>query len=68
MNVVLDLERRLSVETRWTPNDVEYQQASAYLTNRRFVRAVEQLEGLVVQRLFELAKSNLAGTGAQSVD
>ncbi|KAG1791474.1 hypothetical protein EV424DRAFT_1475992 [Suillus variegatus] len=63
MNVVLDLERRLSVETRWTPNDVEYQQASAYLTNRRFVRAVEQLEGLVVQRLFELAKSNLAGTG-----
>ncbi|KAG2108835.1 hypothetical protein BD769DRAFT_1630507 [Suillus cothurnatus] len=63
MNVVSDLEQQLSIETRWSVNDAEYKQASAYLTNRRFIRAVEQLEGLVVQRLFELAKANLAGTG-----
>jgi hypothetical protein len=28
-----------------------------------FIQAGEQLEGLVVQQLFELAKANLAGTG-----
>ncbi|KAG2086942.1 hypothetical protein BD769DRAFT_1715016 [Suillus cothurnatus] len=63
MNVVSDLEQQLSIETRWSVNDAEYKQASAYLTNQRFIRAVDQLEGLVVQRLFELAKANLAGTG-----
>ncbi|KAG2121555.1 hypothetical protein BD769DRAFT_1629407 [Suillus cothurnatus] len=55
MNVVSDLEQHV--------NDAEYKQASAYLMNQRFIRAVEQLEGLVVQWLFELAKANLAGTG-----
>jgi hypothetical protein len=67
MNVVSDLEQQLSIETRWSVNDAEYKQASAYLTNRRFIRAVEQLEGLVVQRLFELAKANLAGTGTCTI-
>ncbi|KAG1738166.1 uncharacterized protein EDB91DRAFT_1082915 [Suillus paluster] len=28
-----------------------------------FIRVIEQLQGLVVQRLFELAKANIAGTG-----
>ncbi|KAG2100428.1 uncharacterized protein F5147DRAFT_582150, partial [Suillus discolor] len=67
MNVVSDLERQLSIETWWTVNDTEYKQASAYLTNQQFIRAVEQLEGLVVQRLFELAKANLAGTGTCTI-
>lgn len=67
MNVVSDLERQLSIETRWTVNDVEYKQASAYLTNRRLIWAVEQLEGLVMQQLFELAKANLAGTGTCTI-
>jgi hypothetical protein len=34
-----------------------------YLQNRQFIRIVDKLEGLVVQRLFELSKSHLAGTG-----
>ncbi|KAG1884154.1 hypothetical protein F4604DRAFT_1677289 [Suillus subluteus] len=63
MNVASDLERQLSIEIRWTVNNVEYKQASAYLTNWRCIQAVDQLEGLVVQQLFELAKANLAGTG-----
>jgi hypothetical protein len=63
MNAVLDLERRISVTQRWTPADPEYQEALKYLHNQRFIRAVQHLEGLVVQRLFELAKANLAGTG-----
>jgi hypothetical protein len=46
-----------------TAADPEYQRAHQYLKNREFIRAVEALEGLVVQRLFELAKANLSGTG-----
>ena|ERR1700722_2496488 len=63
MNVVDDIEGRLSIHERWTAADPEYQRAHQYLKNREFIRAVEALEGLVVQRLFELAKANLSGTG-----
>jgi len=63
MNVVDDIERRMGITERWLPEDPKYQEGLAYLTNRRFIRAVEQLQGLVVQRLFELAKANIAGTG-----
>jgi len=63
MNVVDDLEVRLTIEHRWTPDMPEYQKAEQYLKHREFVRAVEDVEGLMVQRLFELAKANLAGTG-----
>ena len=34
-----------------------------YSQQRQFIRAVEELENLVVQRLFELSKANLASTG-----
>ncbi|KAG2109784.1 hypothetical protein BD769DRAFT_1365312, partial [Suillus cothurnatus] len=63
MNAVLDLERRIGVTQHWTPADPEYQEALKYLHNHRFIHAVQRLEGLIVQRLFELAKANLAGTG-----
>ncbi|KAG2125460.1 hypothetical protein DEU56DRAFT_873092 [Suillus clintonianus] len=63
MNAALDLEHRLGLTERWTPRDPQYQEALEYLNNNRFIRAVQRLEGLVVQRLFELAKANLASTG-----
>jgi hypothetical protein len=63
MNAVDDTERRLGVTTRWTVDSPEYQDALKYLNNRAFIRTVEHLEGLVVQRLFELSKANLASTG-----
>ena len=34
-----------------------------YSRHRHFIRAVEELENLVVQRLWELSKANLASTG-----
>ncbi|KAG1871676.1 hypothetical protein F4604DRAFT_1881103 [Suillus subluteus] len=57
--------RRLVLEmnAHWTREQDEYKHALNSLTNRRFIRVVEHLEGLVVKRLFELAKANLAGTG-----
>jgi hypothetical protein len=67
LNAVEDIERRMGVTERWTPSHHEYQQAAQYVNNRRFIRAIETLEGLVVQRLFELSKANLAGTGTSHV-
>ncbi|KAG1764991.1 hypothetical protein EDD22DRAFT_978874 [Suillus occidentalis] len=63
INVVEDLEIRLGVSERWTPDHEEYVKALEYSRHRHFVRAVEELESLVVQRLFELSKANLASTG-----
>ncbi|KAI0043066.1 hypothetical protein FA95DRAFT_1631889 [Auriscalpium vulgare] len=62
-NVADDLERRLAIEERWTPERPEYIAVRDYIGKRKFIRAVETLEGLVVQRLFELAKANISGTG-----
>ncbi|KAF8497296.1 hypothetical protein JB92DRAFT_3224434 [Gautieria morchelliformis] len=62
MNVVEDIERRLGLNKRWTHEHPAYQEAAAYINNQHFTRVVEQLEGLVVARLFELAKANLMGT------
>ncbi|KAG2067454.1 hypothetical protein BDR04DRAFT_1129600 [Suillus decipiens] len=38
-------------------------QAVRYSQEHQFIHSVEELEGLVFQRLFELSKVNLAGTG-----
>ncbi|KAG1849410.1 hypothetical protein F4604DRAFT_1687444 [Suillus subluteus] len=66
MNAVDDLERRMGITEHWTREQDEYKHALNSLTNRRFIRVVEHLEGLVVKRLFELAKANLAGTAIRT--
>lgn len=63
MNAVDDLERRMGITKHWTPEQEEYKRALDLLMNCHFIRIIEQLEGLVVKRLFKLAKANLAGTG-----
>lgn len=63
LNAVQDIEQRLGIQDRWTAIHPEYQNTLDYINNRKFIRAVEKLEGLVVQRLFELSKANLSGTG-----
>ncbi|KAG2343823.1 hypothetical protein BDR05DRAFT_999730 [Suillus weaverae] len=63
LNVVEDFECHHSITERWLPHDLKYTQAVRYSQEHQFVRSVEELEGLVVWRLFELSKANLAGTG-----
>jgi hypothetical protein len=53
MNVVDDLEQRMGLSERWMPESEQYISAAAYLQNHRFIQAVDELEGLVVQQLFE---------------
>ncbi|KAI6018897.1 hypothetical protein BKA83DRAFT_4464818 [Pisolithus microcarpus] len=61
--VVQELERKLNISRRWVPEDKEWQNAGRLVANREYRRALDNLESLVVARLFELTKMNRAGTG-----
>ena len=60
---VMRLEDELEISERWTPDSPQWKEAVKYNNIRDYQRAVDKLEGLVVQRLFELTKANLLGTG-----
>jgi len=63
LKLVQALECKLEVTTCWVPEDVEWQRVGRLVANRKYQRAVDRLEGLVVARIFELMKMNRAGTG-----
>ncbi|KIM86138.1 hypothetical protein PILCRDRAFT_5198 [Piloderma croceum F 1598] len=60
--LVVALEKLHDFQERWTPSD-KWKAAVAYMEVREYQKALDKLEGLVVQRLFELTKMGLAGTG-----
>ncbi|KAI0782170.1 hypothetical protein C8Q75DRAFT_795935 [Abortiporus biennis] len=60
---VVDMEMKMGISERWTPSSDEYKATTTYLTERRYHRALEKLQKLVVQRMFELHKLNLSQTG-----
>ena len=66
MNCANETKQQLGVKEHWTPEDPCYVDALKYINNQTFICAVEHLEELVVQRLFELSKANLAATGMYS--
>lgn len=63
LKVVQELEMKLGVTRRWVPEDQEWRDAGRLVANRKFQRSLDQLESLVVARIFELSKMNQAGTG-----
>ena len=63
LRLVQELENKLGITRRWVPGDAEWKNAEHLVTNRRYQRAVDHLEGLIVARIFELTKMNRAGTG-----
>lgn len=58
-----DLEKRLEVETRWTPGDERWNAAAVLVEQSTYRRCVDQLESLIVARMFDLSKMNMARTG-----
>ncbi|KAF8188436.1 hypothetical protein K438DRAFT_1594303, partial [Mycena galopus ATCC 62051] len=60
---VQDLEVRLGITRRWEPEDEEWVTAARMVINRRYQRALDELEGLVVARMFELSKAHMSDTG-----
>ena len=56
-------EEEHEILTRWTPDSAPYKEAEKLLAERSYRRAVDNLERLVVQRLFELTKLGMNGVG-----
>lgn len=56
-------ENQLGLPSRWLITSDEYKDVKKKVVEREYHRALDELERLVVQRLFELTKMNLSGTG-----
>ncbi|KAF7305017.1 hypothetical protein MKEN_01216700 [Mycena kentingensis (nom. inval.)] len=63
MAIVQDLEQRNGIAVCWTPGMEEWQAAETLVRERRYRRALDNVQALVISRLLELAKVNMAGTG-----
>ncbi|KAI6004580.1 hypothetical protein EDC04DRAFT_2871794 [Pisolithus marmoratus] len=63
LNIVANFEHQHNITDRWTPLHPEYINTCEYTKHHTFIRVVEELEGLVVQRMFKLSKANLVKTG-----
>jgi hypothetical protein len=60
---VQDLEEKLNVDVRWKMESPEWIAAVKLLKEKRFSDALNTLELLIVQRIFELTKINQSQTG-----
>ena len=67
---VLKMEYMLGIppEKRWTPCDTKYIAALKHIAERKYRKALTNLQRLVIQRLFELHKLNLSQTGTFSLN
>ncbi|EJD47608.1 hypothetical protein AURDEDRAFT_163480 [Auricularia subglabra TFB-10046 SS5] len=61
LEAVLALEGVLGIDNRWTTSSREYQEGLIQMAERDWRRALDRLELLMVQRMFELAKSHVFG-------
>ena len=61
---VMLLENQLDLRgQRWQDSSSDYQTVKAELGHRQYRKALDELERLVMQHLFELSKLNMSGTG-----
>ena len=61
---VLRYEEEHDISTRWAPTSEEYLEALVVVREQKYRRAIDELERLVVQRLFEMTKLGQSGIGA----
>lgn len=57
------MEVKMGITHRWEPSSPEYQATIKYMCTREYHRAMDNLQCLVIQRLFELQRLNVAQTG-----
>ncbi|PPQ90214.1 hypothetical protein CVT25_001666, partial [Psilocybe cyanescens] len=60
---VLRYEEANGIAIRWTPTMSEYEDALVVVCERKYRRALDDLESLVVQCLFEMKKLGMSGVG-----
>ncbi|KAA1475563.1 hypothetical protein DENSPDRAFT_860864 [Dentipellis sp. KUC8613] len=61
--MLVNFELTNSIDTRWTPQCAKWKEIQSIVDIYDYQKALDKLEGLVVQRLFELTKMGLSGTG-----
>ena len=61
--VVQELEVKLSVDLGWNPECPEWTSAALLVGKCRYQQCLDELEGLIVSRMFELTKMNMSQTG-----
>lgn len=64
---VLRYEEERNIAVRWAPTSQEYLDALTIVHERKYRRAIDDLERLVVQRLFEMSKLGMSGVGMSDV-
>ena len=57
------MEVKLNINPRWTVTSPEYISTIKYVQKRKYQRALDRLQHLVIQQLFELHQLNLSGIG-----
>ncbi|KAF6742011.1 hypothetical protein DFP72DRAFT_994703 [Ephemerocybe angulata] len=60
---VMDLEVKLDIKKRWEAGSKDWVAAAELVSQRRYQRCLDQLESLIVSRMFELTKMNMSKTG-----
>ncbi|KAF8576460.1 hypothetical protein K439DRAFT_1367201, partial [Ramaria rubella] len=60
---VQDLEAKLEIDKQWEPGSQEWVATQQMIDMRKYQRAVDHLEGLIVAPLMELSKAHQGGTG-----
>jgi hypothetical protein len=60
---VQEFEEMEDITRRWTEKDEEWDRAVMLYETHRYRRALDDLSRLLIQRLFELEKMGIGGTG-----
>ncbi|KAH6871270.1 hypothetical protein BKA70DRAFT_1241913 [Coprinopsis sp. MPI-PUGE-AT-0042] len=65
VQTVHNYERRLEITDRWTAGTHEWVIAQEMASHQRYRKCLDELEALIVSRMFELTKMNMARTALQ---
>ncbi|KAG6875347.1 hypothetical protein C0992_004219, partial [Termitomyces sp. T32_za158] len=63
LNAVHGVEMQMEISERWTPDSEQWKTAAVMTGQRQYQRCLDELESLVVSRMFELTKMNMSQTG-----
>jgi len=60
---VITMEVKMGISNCWQPADAQYIETLKYMSERNYHKTLDNLQRLVIQRLFELNRLNLVRTG-----
>ena len=63
LRAVQHMEMKMGIVSRWVPDSLEWKAAAEKVSKRQYQRCLDNLEGLIVARMFELTKMNMSQTG-----